>query len=237
MFTKEINERSPLRVFEKSIHGGLGKGNMGVVMSRAGVGKTAFLIGIALDDLMRGRKVLHIAFGDTVDHVREFYEEIFEDLRNSMHMDDAQDTHLTVERSRMIHTYRGVPFSSAKLEMDTQFYKDHVHFQPEVVVVDGFDFQKAEETELTALQEYARRHNVELWLSALTHRKDPGTNDRGIPNPVARFDSWIDVMVVLEPQKSAVVLRLLKDHANPDVEDLHMRLDPKTLLLSADQSG
>ena len=37
MFTKEINERSPLRVFEISIHGGLGKGNLGVVMSRAGV--------------------------------------------------------------------------------------------------------------------------------------------------------------------------------------------------------
>ena len=43
MYTKEINERSPLRVFERSIHGGLGKGNLGVVMSRAGVGKTAFL--------------------------------------------------------------------------------------------------------------------------------------------------------------------------------------------------
>ena len=72
MYTKEINERSPLRVFEKSIHGGLGKGNLGVVMSRAGIGKTALLIGIALDDLMRGRQVLHISAKDSVDHVREF---------------------------------------------------------------------------------------------------------------------------------------------------------------------
>jgi KaiC/GvpD/RAD55 family RecA-like ATPase len=235
MYTKEINERSPLRVFEKSIHGGLGKGNLGVVMSRAGVGKTAFLVGIALDDLMRGRKVLHISFGDSVDHVREFYAEIFEDLRRSVHMDDARETHLTVERSRMIHTYRGVVFNAAKLEEDTQFYKDHANFQPEVVIVDGFDFQKAEETELTALKEYAKRHNVELWLSALTHREDGGTNERGVPKPISRFEAWIDVMVLLEPQQTAVMLRLLKDHENPDVEALHMRLDPSSLLLLIDE--
>ena len=234
MYTKEINERSPLRVFEKSIHGGLGKGNIGVVMSRAGVGKTAFLIGVALDDLMRGRKVLHISFGDSVEHVREFYHGIFTDLRTSMQMDDARDTHLVMEQSRMIHTYRGVAFNPPKLEEDTQFYKDHANFQPEVVVVDGFDFEKAGETDLTELKEYAKRHNVELWLSALTHRDDPGVNAHGIPNPVGRFEVWIDVMVSLEPTRDAVMLKLLKDHDNPNIEDLHMKLDPRSLLLFAD---
>jgi KaiC/GvpD/RAD55 family RecA-like ATPase len=234
MYTKEINERSPLRVFERSIHGGLGKGNIGVVMSRAGVGKTACLIGIALDDLMRGRRVLHISFGDSVEHVREFYEEIFEDLRRTMHMADAQDTHLTVERSRMIHTYRGIEFSSGKLERDTQFYKDHLHFQPEVVVIDGFNFAAASEPDLTELKEYAKRHNVELWLSAITRREDTSTSAQGIPNPVGRFEAWISVMVQLEPRSSGVLLRLLKDHENPDVENLRLRLDPRTLLLASD---
>jgi len=231
MYTKEINERSPMRVFERSIHGGLGKGNLGVVMSRAGVGKTAFLIGVALDDLMRGRKVLHVSCGDSVDHVREFYDEIFTELKNTTHMVDAQQTHLVVERSRMIHTYRGVEFSADRLEHETVFYKDHAGFQPEVVVVDGFDFEKAEETELASLKEYAKRHNIELWLSALTHREEPVTHSSGIPNPVARFNAWVSAMVVLEPQERAVVIRLLKDHDNPDVKDLHMKLDPRTLLV------
>ena len=35
MYRKEVNERSPMRVFEKSMHGGLGRGNVGVV-SRSG---------------------------------------------------------------------------------------------------------------------------------------------------------------------------------------------------------
>ncbi len=231
MYTKDINERSPLRVFEKSIHGGLGKGNLGVVMSRAGVGKTAFLIGVALDDLMREHKVLHIAHGDSLDHVREFYDEIFTDLRHSMRMEDAAATHLAVERSRIIHTYRGVEMTADRIRKDTQFYCDHADFKPEVVVVDGFDFSAATEEDITRLAEYARTLDVELWLSALTHRDEPVTDPRGVPNPVARFDPWISVMVVLEGREGATVVRLLKDHDNENVENLHIELDPRSLLL------
>ena len=43
MHRKELNERSPIRVLEASIHGGLGSGNIGVVVARHGVGKTAKL--------------------------------------------------------------------------------------------------------------------------------------------------------------------------------------------------
>jgi hypothetical protein len=234
MYTKDVNQRSPLRVFEKSIHGGLGKGNIWIVLSRAGVGKTAFLVGVALDDLMRGRKVLHVSVGDSVEHVREFYDEVFEDLRHSVRMEDAHQTRLLMERSRFIHTYRGTGLSVSKLHKDTAFYREHAHFEPEVVVVDGFDFGTASETDLTALRDYAREFQVELWLSALTHRQDPVTHPRGIPNPIARFEAWICVIVMLEPHEGAVGLALLKDHENRSLEHLQLRLDPRTLLLLED---
>ena len=70
MYRKEVNAQSPLRILEKSIHGGLGAGNLGLVMARAGVGKTAFLVQVALDDLMRERSVLHVTLEQTVEHVR-----------------------------------------------------------------------------------------------------------------------------------------------------------------------
>lgn len=234
MFTKEVNERSPLRVFEKSIHGGLGKGNLGVVMSRAGVGKTAFLIGIAMDDLMRGRKVLHLSSKDSVDHVREFYDEVFEELRRSVDLADAAQTRLDVERSRMIHTYRGVPFTVDKIRSDVAFYKEHVHFEPEVVIIDGFDYAAATEADFTALRDLAKTAKIEIWLSALTHREDLGAAGGGIPKPVARFEPWISVVVNLEPNEGAVSLRLLKDHDSEKLDDLHIRLDPRTLLIKQD---
>ena len=52
-----VFEKSPVRVLEKALGGGLGRGNFGVVLSRTGVGKTGFLIGLAMDQLLQGRKV------------------------------------------------------------------------------------------------------------------------------------------------------------------------------------
>ena len=37
MYRKEVNAHSPLRILEQSIHGGLGQGNLGVIMSHHGV--------------------------------------------------------------------------------------------------------------------------------------------------------------------------------------------------------
>ena len=207
MYTKDVNERSPLRVFEKSIHGGLGRGNLGAIMSRAGVGKTAFLIGIGLDDLMRERRVLHFSAGDSVDHVMAFYDEVFAELSKSAQLQDRAATHLMVERCRIIHTYRGVELSVSRVLRDTDFYRQHASFEPDVVVIDGFDFAGASETDLAALKDFARTLDIELWLSALTHRHEPVTDPRGIPNPVARFDAWISVMVSLEAEEGAVTVR------------------------------
>ncbi|MCH8962850.1 MAG: hypothetical protein IH820_16455, partial [Bacteroidetes bacterium] len=54
MYRKFLNARNPLRLLEKGLHGGLGGGNLGIVIAGPGVGKTAFLVGVALDELMRG---------------------------------------------------------------------------------------------------------------------------------------------------------------------------------------
>src|SRR5512140_2172131 len=102
MYRKEVNERSPMRVFEKSMHGGLGQGNVGVVASAPGVGKTPLLVQIALDDLLRDRRVLHITHEHSVDHVRTHYSELFHDLCTLSQLSDPDAVRLDIERNRMI---------------------------------------------------------------------------------------------------------------------------------------
>ena len=63
---KFVNARSPLRLLEKGLHGGLGIGNLGLVLAGRGVGKTPFLVGVALDEGLRGGRVLHVALDQTV---------------------------------------------------------------------------------------------------------------------------------------------------------------------------
>src|SRR5689334_5776609 len=102
MYRKEVNDRSPLRVFEKSMHGGLGRGNVGVIAARAGVGKTPLIVQIALDDLLRDRRVLHISHEHAVDHVRAYYDEIFHDIAVLSKLENTEAEKLDVERHRLI---------------------------------------------------------------------------------------------------------------------------------------
>src|SRR4051794_28988254 len=161
MYGKELNERNPLRLFEHSIHGGLGPGNIGVVVARHGIGKTAFLVGIALDDAIRGRNVLHVSLDKSVNHVREFYDEIFQDLAHSAGLEDLASARFGMERHRMIHTYAGGTFSIDRLRQSMEFLKDVAHFEPSCVILQGFHFDSATAEGLEALHKVAKDFNVE----------------------------------------------------------------------------
>ena len=231
MYRKEFNRRSALRVFERSIHGGLGKGNLGVVMSRAGVGKTAFMIGIALDDLMRERKVLHVNLNDSAEKVREFYDEVFHDLAESANLENRAAVHLGVERHRMIVSYAN-GFTMEKLHASLDMLKEQMHFEPEAIMLDGYPiFEEASEKDLQELKQLAVGLNAEMWLQAQTHREGDRRDERGVPDYVARFEEYLSVIVNMEPMADHVKLAILKDHDNKDIADLHIELDPRTLLL------
>jgi hypothetical protein len=227
MHSKELNERSPLRLLEQSIHGGLGRGNLGVVVAPAGVGKTAFLVGIALDDLMRGRKVLHVALDEPVEKIRDYYDEIFMDLARTSGLEGIEEERLNVERNRNIHTYLGNAFSIAKLREAISFLRTYMHFNPEALIIEGFPFERATPADLDALRAVARDIDGELWMSAVT--AEPAGSE--IPAPLSRLAGSIDVILSMQSGIGVVHLRLLKDHDSPVVTDSHVALDPVTLLL------
>ena len=236
MYRKELNERNPLRLFEHSIHGGLGPGNIGLVVARHGIGKTAFLVGIALDDAMRGRKVLHVSLDKTVDHIRDFYDELFIDLAYAARLEDPAAVRLEMERNRILHTYAGKSFTIHKLRHSINFLKQYAYFDPACLILEGFDFERATVTDIDAFRQLAREFNVEMWMSAVTHRGVP-SNEHGIPEHLAKLASVIAVIVQMADYSDGVHLSLLKDHDNPNVAKLSLALDPSTMLLVKNTPG
>jgi hypothetical protein len=234
MLRKEINERSPLRVLEQSIHGGLGRGNIGVVLARHGVGKTAFLVGVALDELMRGNPVLHVSLEQSVDRVLAYYDEIFNDLAHKRELEDVWHVRLEMERKRRIHSYLGGTFSTAKLRQALAFKRETSDFTPATIMIDDYDFEQATQEELDALREIARDADAELWMSAVIHR-DSDRDPRGVPEPLAPLSASLDVILEMAHDGGRIQLGLLKDHDNPDVSDLKLALDPTTMLLVRDR--
>lgn len=232
MYSQKFSERSPLRVLEKSIHGGLGRGNVGAVVSRAGTGKTACLVQVAIDSLIQDRSVLHVSLHDSVDHVRTWYDEMLDEFARAIGETDFPRAHRTdIERSRHIHTYRDHSFSVEKLHDAVRFLADHASFAPDTIILDGFDFASATAAQVEMLGAVAKEANAELWASALSHRHQPVDSPSGIPHPIAPFEDSVSVVMYLEPNGNNVQIRILKDHGNPDVSGLHLLLDKRSFLI------
>ena len=232
MHLKELNHRSPLRVFERSVHGGLGKGNIGVVASRTGVGKTGFLTCLALDDLLRDRKVLHVTTAHTVDHVREYYDELFADMAREAHLEETVVALDRIEHNRFIRSLNGRSFHVDGFEQSLSMLRTEVSFKPDVVVIDGYDFDGGTSEELGRLRAIAREHDFEVWMAMRIPKPENEADWHAMPRHVERFSEALSVCVLLQPvDGGSIRIRLLKDHDNKDVADLALDLDPRTFLI------
>jgi hypothetical protein len=235
MHRKELNQCSPLRVLEKSIHGGLGRGNLGVVAARTGVGKTAFLVGVALDDLMRSRAVLHVSFDQPLEKVAMFYDDVFYDLSHKQRLADAWKVRRELEMHRRIMCVPDADLTPEKLEETLRFWKRDAEFSPVTIVIDGLEFDSLTVDDLARYKSIARRADAELWMSAVI-RREAQRDARGIPQPLADLAPSIDVILMMAHDGEKVQVGLLKDHDNDAVSDLRLALDPTTLLLVEESS-
>lgn len=236
MYRKEVNAKSPLRILENSIHGGLGQGNLGVVMSRAGAGKSALLVQIGLDDLMREKKVLHVALGQKLEHAQCWYDALFDDLARYAALEDREAVRAQVMNLRMIQAYAERTLAPERLEQAVDRFHKHLGFTPSAILVDGFDWEGQEtptEASLSAFKRLAQRLGAELWISAQTHRAQTSDAPRTVVPPCAAYERLIDVALFLEPHGEACTIRILKDHGHPPAET-HLVLHTDTMRISTD---
>ena len=232
MVEKSMMERSPVRIFERAIGGGLGAGKLGVVLSRHGVGKTGFLIGLAVDHLLQGKKVLYISTQESVEHINNFFDQIFHAMAASLDLDQIPQKQLRMERNRYIHVYNRKTFSLEKLEQSVAFLKEAAGFEPDMVILDGTPrFENTEEWEIQGAKKLAAEWGAELWTSSNTHREGQEMDERGVPAEVAAFDEHLSVIVNLVTESNHVQVRIVKEHRSNEPAQDQIELDPKTLLL------
>jgi hypothetical protein len=226
MYRRFLNARSPLRLLERGLHGGLGRGNLGLVLAGHGVGKTSFLVGVALDDLLRGKPVLHVTLDHTVQHVRDYYDTVFEDLAATTHLENQATVRAEIDRRRRIRAYPPGAFDAKRLREAIELEAE-LGARPELVVVDGLDVAQRSREELGQWAVLAREAGAELWISASA----PEERIPQLPPSLEPLAQFFSVILALEPGPGVVALRALKDHDSSDVAALHVALDPKTLLL------
>ncbi|MCI0651858.1 MAG: hypothetical protein L0Z55_08235 [Planctomycetes bacterium] len=221
----------PLRVLDKLMQGGLGAGNIGVVMSRHGTGKMAVLTSIALDHAIHERNVLCVFLDRSVDEVRAYHDEILAEIIDLIDVNERNGIYARAERHKQIYTYKSGGFSVKRLTDTLAMLANHAEFKPAMVEIHGWpDFQQVEVQEIAALQRAAKEYSTEIWLSAHTHLEDH-KDRRGLPDYIARLESNFAVLLLLEPQGEVVNIRCIKSHDAPPPQGIHLEFDPKTQLI------
>ncbi len=231
----ELIARSPIRILEKSISGGLGRGNIGVLASRKGVGKTACLVHIAVDKLFQGKSVIHVSYTSQVDHIQNWYEDVFREIARLPRMKAALDIHDEVIRRRVIMNFKqdGARTEQVLRSLDAMIIQGQ--FPAETVIVDGHDFAPGGPEDLARFKDFAGRLGLEVWFSASLRGEEPLFDEQGVPHELRTHLDAVDVLISLQHHGDHVHFNLVKDHGRLAPKDLRLRLDPTTLLIAREK--
>jgi KaiC/GvpD/RAD55 family RecA-like ATPase len=232
MVKTELIQKSPVRILEKSIEGGLKAGNIGVIASRKGIGKTSVLVQLALDKLFQGRKVIHVSFVTHTSYVISWYENIFTEIARKKNLDDLMAIHDDVSRNRVLMNFNQETVSKEQMLKSLKAMIVDGGFKAEALMIDGFDFTRADRSMLEAVKSFATEMSLEVWYSCTVAGAEPLFDQNDIPSVIKPYLDLISVVIVLEPKTDYVHMTVAKDHGRIKPEDLSLKLDAKTLLIA-----
>lgn len=233
MLKEDLIKKNPLRVLSPADQGKSEAPRMGLVMSRAGLGKTAILVQIALDSMLRGNKVLHVSIGQSLEKTKIWYDDIFRDIASADHLERAAEIQEELMSQRMIMTFNEESFGVAKLRERLKDLIDQKIFLPDCLLVDGFDCSISPEKVLGQMRELAKDMKINMWFSAVCHRGDERVSKSGVPAPCHEADDLFDTIILLQPDaaKKCVALNIIKRDGKVGESRASLTLDPSTLLI------
>jgi hypothetical protein len=232
MIKEEFVKRSPLRILEESIHGGLGRGNLGILASRKGVGKTACLVQIATDKLFQQRPVIHVSYSSRVDHIIGWYEDMFREIAGRLNLESAAEVHDDLIKNRVIMNFSQEGTRTDQVLRSLEAMITHGKFAAETIIVDGYNFLQSLPEDLKKFKDFAGGMGIEVWFSASLKGEEPFFDDKGLPRELEHFLGAIDVLITMRYRNDKVRLHVVKDHHHPPAGELRLCLDPTTLLIA-----
>ena len=232
MQKEDLIKKNPLRVLNPLSDESLPDHRMGLVMARAGLGKTAILVQIAMDSMLRGQKVLHVSIGEDLGKAKAWYDDIFKYISEGSQLENVAEIENELMRNRMIMTFKEAAFSRPKLEERLNDLVYQNIFRPDIVVVDGYDFAEVDYDSIMDLKEMMAAMNVQVWFSALRHRDDERVSAAGIPAPCHEIDGLFDTVIILQPEQDAILLDIIKDEYDGAAGKI-LNLDPSTMMVKA----
>lgn len=215
----ELIDVNPLRLISPAKGGMVSGRHLGLVKAPAGTGKTAILVQIALDKLLRGERVVHVGINDHIDNIKDWYRQVFLSLARR-----ASFLHpLKVEGEIMVHrllmTFMADNFTPSRLVKRLDDLSAHGISLPDCLLVDGLDTLQDQGAEMYGeLRRFAEERNISIWISSVD-----STNEAE-----AQVDTLLELKTSHEGQSS---LKVVKDGVGYAESGAAMLMDSQTLTL------
>lgn len=229
MLKQDLNLRNPLRLLGSNTEDILPEGGFGAVLARAGVGKTALMVQIAMNSLLNNKNVLHISLNDPVDKVTLWYKEVFTLLSDQYNVAQIDRLWEAILPHRFIMTFRVDRFTVPRLEERLEDLSAQNIFTPNMVIIDGIPFDENIQPQLLEIKAMSKRLKAHVWFTVQTHRHEQPDAD-GLPPQLKNVSELFNVIIQLRPKGKEIHIYALKD-SHSKSQEIPLRLDPSTMLI------
>ena len=231
MEKKELIQRSPVRILMDSIQGGLGPGEIGLIASPSGIGKTSVLVQIALDKLLQDKKIIHISFTRHTDYVLAWYESIFDEFTKKKNLSNEQEIKDGIVKNRVLMKFTQEGVSGEQILRSLKALIKDGNFGADAIIIDGYDFTATDESQIKKVKLFAAEMGVSIWYSCTVKGKEPYYDKQNVPLLIKDYDDLFEVIIILDPKTDHISLSVSRNRGNHNPKSPALKLDPKTLLM------
>jgi len=219
------------KILNKIVENKKDDGGFGAVIARAGVGKTALLVQIALYSLFEKKSVLHVSLKEPINKVCLWYDEVSTRIERTLKKSNvSSDIWDTILMHRMIMTFGENQFNTTTFRERLFDLTEQDIFYPQLIIVDGLMVDNENISIFEELKKLAKELSVFMWFSIRSHRHKVSQISHFPPSLVPVTDLF-DVALQVLPKSDKIDIELssqIQFELTPD-----LILDPETLLIQA----
>lgn len=219
MKRQELIDTNPLRLLSPPDGGMVAGRHLALVKAAAGTGKTAILVQIALDKMLRGEHVVHIGINEQLNNIKLWYSQVFAALTRQVNLRDAAKVEEGIMAHRLLMTFMVENFTASRLAERLDGLSMHGISLPDCLVIDGLATHTPGACALfRELRNYAKERNITIWLSCL--------------DVTAEAEQQADTVLELTVSSDGLAtLTVVRDDTDYAEAGAIMTLDPQNLTL------
>jgi hypothetical protein len=231
MLKKKLILKDPLKFLGFDSEEDIATGSAGAVVARAGVGKTAFLVQLAISALLKEKNVLHISVQDLVDKVNLWYVEMFQNITKPFEPEQAKKLWYELLTHRFIMTFEEESFEFGKLQKRiTELCTQNI-FTPHLIIFDGLSYSPSDLHELARFKNFIKSHLMNLWFCVRINIPFESDPEELLKHLGKEFIELFDSLILMIPEKERIQVKKYIAKSPAGYERPALFLDPASMLV------